>query len=48
MADQRIERHSPAKRKVPMKERVLARKTKLDKWARARNDAKSNVSEYKT
>jgi len=24
------------------------RKSKLDKWARARNNAKSNVGEYKT
>lgn len=29
-------------------ERAKARKGKLDKWARARSDAKSNVSEYKT
>lgn len=38
------------KNKVAKTRKIEAqkRKEKLDKWARARSDAKSNVSEYKT
>lgn len=43
-----MQNKKPKYKKLSPRDKYAQRKAELDKWARARNDAKSNVGEYRT